>query len=370
MRPKSLLLLILALGCGLVASIGITQVMAKRDGNTATSGVETQPILVALDRIPLWTPLSAQVLKLEEWPKDKVPQGALSEIEEVDGRRTRTAIYPGEPILDTKLFGKGANEHGASVMIPKGYRLVSVKVDSVSGAGLILPGDRVDVAVILRADPGRGVSETTTKTFLHDIKVFAVNDQFQVDPSTDEKSITAKTVSLVVTPKQAQDVMVCSEAGKIQLVMRSPDDDKPEEIPASKLSEILHGKGKGSDREKESLVEKPKPEEKSNLAKKFEDFLNKARATAGPIPGTDVAAAQPPQTWPMRFILGSEIREVVMGPEGRPAKGPTRPGLWKSGGEPSPNSDTSAEPSGDEDLDLPPPEDDPLREEGPLPDDD
>ena len=35
MRAKSLALLVLALGCGLVASIGITQVMKKEGGETA-----------------------------------------------------------------------------------------------------------------------------------------------------------------------------------------------------------------------------------------------------------------------------------------------------------------------------------------------
>ena len=367
MRPKSILLLVLALGCGLVASIGITQVMAKRDGPADASGAETQAILVALDTIPVRAPLTAQVLKLEEWPKDKVPPGAMSEIEDVEGRRTRAPIYPGEAILESKLFDKGASELGGSVMIPGGYRVVSVKVDSVSGAaGMILPGDRVDVAVSLRTDHARGIPEPTTKTFLQDIKVFAVNDQFEMDPSTDEKTITAKTVSLLVTPKQAQDVMVASESGKIQLVMRSPDEKEQGVVPESTLSHLLNRKREGSDRDKESLVEKPEPQQKSSLALKFEEFLKNARAGSGSAAVTEVAAAPSPQTWPVRLILGNEVREVVLEQQGQAPGGSSHFPLWKSGGGAGFSPGALAQPAAGGDFDVPQPQPQP-KEDATLP---
>ena len=42
MRAKSIALLVLALGCGLVASLGITQVMAKRGDESTTATGETR----------------------------------------------------------------------------------------------------------------------------------------------------------------------------------------------------------------------------------------------------------------------------------------------------------------------------------------
>ena len=45
MRPKSLILLLLALGCGLVASIGISQVLDRRNHH-AEPAVEKEPIYV------------------------------------------------------------------------------------------------------------------------------------------------------------------------------------------------------------------------------------------------------------------------------------------------------------------------------------
>ncbi len=187
MRPKSLALLLLALGCGLVASIGITKVMTG--GNGAGEGAGAQAgIFVAAADIPMGDRLTPESVKLQQWPKDRTPAGAISKIEDIKDRRVRTKLYAGEPILENRLVGKGVNEQGATAMIPVGYRVVPVKVDLVSGGSdLILPGDRVDVMVHLVRDKSRGIDETVTRTILQDIKVFAVNDTLDIEKEKDEQ---------------------------------------------------------------------------------------------------------------------------------------------------------------------------------------
>ena len=147
--------------------------MAKRDTGQAGPVGETVPVFVATKDINFADTLTADMLKQEPWPKDKIPQGALSKIEEIEGRRARQKLFAGEPILENKLLGKGASAQGASAVIPLGYRVVAVKVDNVSGSGLILPGDRVDVLVYLVGNSQRDVVETSTRTVLQDVKVFA-----------------------------------------------------------------------------------------------------------------------------------------------------------------------------------------------------
>src|ERR1700743_2337830 len=106
MRPKSIILLTLALGCGLIASIGINQVMAHRREAPAPVLGETTPVFVAIAEIGVGDPLTPQALKVEPWPKEKVPAGALGSLEDVEGRRSRSKFYPGEPILEAKLLPK------------------------------------------------------------------------------------------------------------------------------------------------------------------------------------------------------------------------------------------------------------------------
>ena len=105
MRTKSIVLLALALGCGLVASIGISQIIEqnKKGGGPA---VETEAILVAMKPIASQEQLKAENIKLEQWPRNLIPKGALTRVEDVDGRRIKHAIAPGEPILQNKLVGE------------------------------------------------------------------------------------------------------------------------------------------------------------------------------------------------------------------------------------------------------------------------
>ena len=70
MRPKSLILLALALGCGLVASIGISQVMEHNSKPGAK--LETVPIYIAVHNINLGDTIDEKMVSYQEWPKDKV----------------------------------------------------------------------------------------------------------------------------------------------------------------------------------------------------------------------------------------------------------------------------------------------------------
>jgi pilus assembly protein CpaB len=243
MRPKSFILLMLALGCGIVASIGITQVMAKRGTDPAAPELET--VVVAAADIPMGDPIAAQLLKLEEWPKDKIPKGALKSLEETENRRPKSRIFAGSPLMDNQLLGKGVLDQGASDAIPKGMRVVAVKVDLVSGnASLIRPGDRVDVLVHLNRSGG-DLSKTVTKTILQDIKVFAVDNVWDAATGSGEKAIVAKTISVLVTPSQAEQVTLACEMGNVRLVMRSPDDKDQPKVPGAVAMDVLGGGGGG-----------------------------------------------------------------------------------------------------------------------------
>jgi pilus assembly protein CpaB len=304
----------LALGCGLVASIGITEVLAKRNTESAKATGETQPIFVALSDIPLGDLVTPELLKLEQWPKDKIPHGAISRIEDIEGRRTRTKLYAGEPILENRLLGKGASEQGATALIPKGYRVVPVKVDLVSGgSSLIVPGDRVDVMVHLVRDPAREIQETVTRTILQDVKVFAVDDIVDLEKEKEGvKSIAAKTISLLVTPEQAAKLMLATQLGIINLVMRSPEDDQRTANAQARPGELFGTQIK-SERKKETLVDGEG--ELGQKTKSFLDFLGamKNKATDN---SANSSVKKPSDIWTMRILKPGDVESVQFGPDG------------------------------------------------------
>ena len=71
-----MMLILVAIGCGLVASVGISQVMEQ--SSKGGSREETVPILVALADIDINDKLDTKNVGLEQWPKNRVPSGAFS----------------------------------------------------------------------------------------------------------------------------------------------------------------------------------------------------------------------------------------------------------------------------------------------------
>src|SRR5262249_5377211 len=152
-------------GCGVVASVGSIQLMDARN-NSEDQG-DKQTVFVAMADINPNEPLTAQNIKTEEWPKAIVPAGALTKMEELEGKRCKVKVYAGEPILASKMLGPD-DMLGAAKDIPPGYRVAHVKIDSVSGSSnLIMPGDRVDVLVFRNTN--NDMNATAARIVLQDV---------------------------------------------------------------------------------------------------------------------------------------------------------------------------------------------------------
>lgn len=238
---KTIILIIIALGCGLIFTIGISQVLGKPD----TDGVDTETIFVAIQNVPSYSKLNSELVRQEEWPTDKIPQGAARSIEEFDGLSPRYPLVPGEPIVLSKL--SSGNSMIAAERIPAGHQVLAVKVDKESAlGGLVNPGDKVDVLVFIRGRSGADQIKTGTRTILRNITVFAVNDQMARDPDAEGTSIDAKTVSLLVLPEQSERLLLAKQLGIISLALRKPGDNVDVETSGAQPSD-LNSESEGSD---------------------------------------------------------------------------------------------------------------------------
>ncbi len=226
-----------------------------------------------------------------------MPEGSLGKLEDIEGRRPRTKLFAGEPVLEVKLLSLGESGGGAAPQIPVGYRSVPVSVDEVSGgAAMILPGDRVDVLVY--AKEGKEIRTTMTKTILQNIKIFAVDSQWTLEADEGGQSIRAKTISLLLTPEQTERVMLAAELGKIRLALRSPSDSEEAELPEEghQVGQIF-GESEIADNEEDSFLglrDLPQPQMQM------------------PFPMATNAMVPEPPSHTVRVISGSQVQEVVM----------------------------------------------------------
>jgi pilus assembly protein CpaB len=304
MKGKSLALLILALGCGLVASVGITQVLKRGDTGPPP---DTSPVFVAKTDIPMGSLISQDSLKIDQWPKDRVPAGAITRQEDFDGRRARQKIYADEVIIDRKLLAHG--QVPTDSLVPKGLRVVpvAVTIETING-GLVLPGSRCDVQVFMRTDPSLGIPEPLCKTILQDIKVFAVNDVTStesLDPKgPDTRSIpTGRTVSLLVTPAQAQMVTLASQLGSIRLILRSSEDnDQPKSEPVG--GHEITGMASGGNR----ALEDPLKANEEKFMKWADEVKKNLKETAH----ADPTITDDHEKYTMRVRAGADVNDVLM----------------------------------------------------------
>lgn len=311
MRPKSIVLLIVALGCGLVSALGINRVIALQKSTPAATPGETELIYVTMTEVGMNDMILPAMIKLEPWPKDKIPAGAITKLEDVTNRRTRVRMFSGEPLLDAKLLPKGEQLGSVGVQIPKGFRVVSVRVDEVSSTGsMLLPGDRVDVVVHLPQNSAPSITQSMTRTFLKDVKVFAVNDTVDREHGEGEGKITARTVSLLVKPDQAQKVTLADQLGKIRLVMRNPEDEDEETVDDGTDVSDLTGVPVESPRDDES----PPPPLLATLP---------AFQPTPPAPAADPQPQPQPQQAPgfkVVVIRGNEVEELILDPDSSVAR--------------------------------------------------
>ena len=303
MRPKSLLLLALALGCGLVASIGISQVM-ERNSHRPAAKIDTVPIYIALHAINTGDPIDASMLSLQEWPKDKVPRGAVSNLEDLEGRRSRTTIIEGEPILEGKLLAPGQMADPIR-SIPKGYRLKTIAVDAEkSAAGLLGPGDRVDVQLFVRRDTRNGIDSAKSKVILQNIRVFAVDQTVQRSPDGTEERTIAKTVSLLLTPEQASKLGLAENLGEVSLIPRNPDDEDTGNWSEYSADDLLGGRNDSGNREQEQARDDAAPDDGRGLLDAVQ---------------TNVPPPQPP--FEMEIVEAQDVRVMQFDPDtGKPIR--------------------------------------------------
>lgn len=206
--------------------------------SAAPKAVATTEITVAARDLPVGTLIRETDLSTASW-SGPVPQLAVTKKEDLVGRGVVSAVYQGEPILETRLAPKGAGA-GLAATIPPGMRAVAIRVNEIIGvAGFVVPGMRVDVLIAGKPPDSPQSLGTLSKTLLQNIEVLSAGQNIQKD--AEGKPISVPVVNLLVTPEQAETLSLASSETKIQLVLRNPLDTTVAKTPGTALSRLFTG---------------------------------------------------------------------------------------------------------------------------------
>ena len=329
MKMKTVLVLAFAIGCGLIAMMGVQQMIAKQGNQKEEAPIN---VLVATVDISPGVLLNTQNCEFREFPAKGVPHDAVRSKEQYNERGLLVPVMAGDIIRQTKLGARG--DIAASASIPPGMRTVSIQVnDTKTHSGLLQPGDRIDLQVTYEVRNADSLRLTKSATLLEYIEVFA-SDAFRNLEAGESKEINAKNITLLVTPEQANIIQLANRRGELVPIMRSRTDKtlvNPEGLDEVALAELRTGMVQDQaelDREKDKDKSQQTAQAQPDSNQKFRDFLEKMAVAPEPQP----VQTPNPDSWTITIYAGDNIitQEVQLPgaqrtpPTGTPVPSPGR----------------------------------------------
>ena len=235
MRSRRLIIvLLLALASGLAAGWLALNYLRQPNSPISTSAPSAVEVVVASRDLPAGHILDVADIKVAQWPGDAVPVGYSSSVDEVLGRGLIQRVAMNEPLMPVKIALKEAGG-GLPIVIPDGMRAVSIRVDEViQVAGFVGPGTRVDVLVTLE---GENHPDPITKIVLQNMLVLTSGQI--VERSPDGEPILATVVTFLVSPEDAEKLVMTATKGRIQLALRNTLDLDSLETQGVRLGALI-----------------------------------------------------------------------------------------------------------------------------------
>ncbi len=233
MNPRTLLLALAALmTAGLTAFLVNGWMERQRALNVRAPApkVEVLQVLVAKRNLGAGTFLKRGDTTWQAWP-----EGSLSSAYAVKGKRkqkefvgsvVRSTIVAGQPVTDSNVVKVGERGFLAAVLTP-GLRALSFPITAASGiAGLVFPGDRVDLILshkfkVTSSGNSKSKIRIASETVLTNVRILAIDQRTDDQKEKSNRSRVGKTATLELTPKQAEIVSVALNLGKLSLSLRS-----------------------------------------------------------------------------------------------------------------------------------------------------
>ncbi len=254
---QSRLMIIAAIAFAAIAAVLVFAALRSGDDDGGGGAAATTDVVVASQNIDANERITADMLEIRAIADDQVLSGAYTDVATVVDLPARYPIQAGQQVTSASIgVSQIEDEKDIALVIPDGRRAFAIDVTEVTSVGgLLLPGNFVDILAVFAkdfeneelaaalgltdiADLGRAI------TVFQNIEVLGVAQEAQepvpaasdegttgsgIDgqrPDDVERQPSARSVTLSVTPQQAQVLaLFMALDGTIFLSMRGTGDD-------------------------------------------------------------------------------------------------------------------------------------------------
>jgi pilus assembly protein CpaB len=256
--------LIVAVLFGALTAVLFYAMTSNRGGSTSSApAVGDQQVVVAKVAIKQRTALTADMLELKSVPLNTVITGSYATVADAVDKVTKFPIEANQQVVASGVVDTAhpLGDAALSEVVPTGRRAMSIQSNQVlSAGGLILPGDFVDIIWVCCSKPDKAIA---TLTMLRNVQVVAVAQsivasgpvtagssadssggavsagQAPVASGTGKPLPEAVTITLLLTPQEAQRVFMAELTGTLRADLRSVGDQDTPETPPSIATDLL-----------------------------------------------------------------------------------------------------------------------------------
>jgi pilus assembly protein CpaB len=271
--------IVLALVLGLMGA-GLVYLATSRDTAStipSTAAIQPVPVVVAKVEVPARTRITQEMLDVKLLPPEAVSPGAFSNVQTAVGQVTRYPLTIGEQVLTNKVVNVNRGiSRSLSFVIPEGKRGFAITATEVQNAGgLLLPGDYVDIMLLQDVPFGLETAPAfLVQTLMQNVEVLAVAqaivdvvevpaaiqrpaDGEAAAPASPVESEAAEgstqrvrnteaapspgasTITVAVTPEEAELLYLAEANGRIRLAVRPFGDDEVLDIDFQTKNELF-----------------------------------------------------------------------------------------------------------------------------------
>jgi pilus assembly protein CpaB len=238
-RGKSLLVLLLSLGFG-AAGVYYARQYVEQQIVTLKNEYETQDamleVVVPNRSLKQGDIVYQEDLSIREIPEKYADRNSVNSgnYQAAIGQRIDFDVDEGRPLLWAHLAG--GTTPTFSGLIEDGLRAMTVRVDDINSiSGFLQPHDKVDLLLTYGGNEDQKIFP-----LIQNLNVIATGTQTQIDKAADGVMRNFATITVHVTPLEAQKITLAKQVGKLTATLRNPADSKPLSSDAMSIAKLLN----------------------------------------------------------------------------------------------------------------------------------
>jgi pilus assembly protein CpaB len=307
MKAKKFLPLVIALVLGLVATkVAMNMISQRQQQPAATNNAPHPQVVVAKRNIDAGEMISESDLELGDVASSALPDTVFKNPADLTGRVTVVPLIQGQAVLSTLLAPRGTSA-GLQATVPAGMRALTIEINEFSGlAGYLTPGAHVDLLQTMRNDK---TGDTVSRTIVQNVKIGVIGARHS-DGSAD----VGRSVTLLVTPQEAEVIELASMTGRPRLVLRGANDISPANTHGVSLADLRGGDSEPAQATNSGLT----PEEVRHMIAEAMASNPQAAPALKMLSDATTRAAVVDEQWTVRIVRGgaeSDVRFAAHKPE-------------------------------------------------------